>query len=218
MKKELTAEDFKEIERRIGYVFRDKSLLKLAFTHSTYSNRYGGENNERAEYLGDSVLQLIVSEAQYRAKENKPAGAMTKERQRLVSGEALLSVVGDMGIKDYLLFVGGSANIGEKTVSSLFETVTAAIYLDGGYKEAEKFVLRHLKATDSENYIEKLQETEKGRLNPVYEEVSKTGSDNDPLYRYRVRIADGRSADGEGGDITSAKQEAAKKLLEILSF
>lgn len=218
MKKELTAKDVAEIERRIGYTFRNKALLRLAFTHSTYSYQYGGECNERAEYLGDSVLQLVVSEAQYLSGEKQSAGDMTKARQKLVSGESLLSVVKDMGIMDYLLFTGGNSNIGVKTVSSLFEAVTAAIYLDGGYENAKKFVLKHVKALETENYIEKLQEAERGRLNPVYTEISKTGTDNEPVYRYRVSVADGRSASGAGGDITSAKQEAAKRLLELLSL
>ena len=218
MKKELTARDDEEIEKKIGYAFKNKSLLKLAFTHSTYANQYGGEDNERLEYLGDSVLQLVVSEAQYHSSEKKPEGSMTEERQRFVSQGALLSVVKDLGIFDYLLCVGGQANFGGKTVSSLFETVTAAIYLDGGYDEAKSFVLKHLKEIKSENYIGKLQELQDGRLNPVYREVSKQGTDNAPLYRYSVSVNSGERAEGEGGDITSAKQSAAKTLLEKLSL
>ena len=151
---------FAEAERKIGYVFKDKELLTLAFTHSTYSNVHGGENNERLEYLGDAVLQLVVSELLYACEENGrkfTEGEMTESRQRLVNQKALSAVVEKMGLKEYLLFEGGASNVGEKTTSSLFETVAAAIYLDGGFEAAKKFVSRHLQLSREENYIGKLQ-------------------------------------------------------------
>ena len=124
---------FTEIEEKIGYVFADRGLLKEAFTHSTYANVYGGKDNERMEYLGDAVLQLVVTEWQYARHKRAEEGVLTRERQKLVCEDALDEAVQALGIQKYLLVSGGRANVGKKTVSSLFETVIAAIYLDGGY-------------------------------------------------------------------------------------
>ncbi|MBQ5930135.1 MAG: ribonuclease III, partial [Clostridia bacterium] len=124
---------YQEIERVLGYTFRDKSLLKEAFTHSTYANIHGGKDNERLEYLGDAVLQLVVTEWQYKDDERANEGELTRERQQLVCGDALDDAVENLNLQKYLLIEGGKANIGKKTVSSIFEAVAAAIYLDGGY-------------------------------------------------------------------------------------
>ena len=204
---------FAEAERKIGYVFKDKELLTLAFTHSTYSNVHGGENNERLEYLGDAVLQLVVSELLYACEENGrkfTEGEMTESRQRLVNQKALSAVVEKMGLKEYLLFEGGA--------SSLFETVAAAIYLDGGFEAAKKFVSRHLQLSREENYIGKLQIwlQKRGKPIPDYGEAQKSGADHAPVWTVTAR-ADGAEATGTGKNITAAQQEAAKKLLSILS-
>lgn len=212
---------FAEAEQKIGYVFKDKELLTLAFTHSTYSNVHGGENNERLEYLGDAVLQLVVSELLYACEENGrkfTEGEMTEGRQRLVNQKALSAVVEKMGLKEYLLFEGGASNVGEKTTSSLFETVAAAIYLDGGFEAAKKFVFRHLQLSREENYIGKLQIwlQKRGKPIPDYGEAQKSGADHAPVWTVTAR-ADGAEATGTGKNITAAQQEAAKKLLSILS-
>lgn len=132
---------YAEIEKKIGYRFRDRKLLKQAFTHSTYAHAFGGEDNERMEYLGDSVLQLVVTEWQYERNTQAQEGQLTRERQKYVCEEALDDAVRAAGLDDYLLVVGSSANVGKKTVSSLFETVVAALYLDGGYEVAKTFIL-----------------------------------------------------------------------------
>lgn len=115
---------FAEAERKIGYVFKDKELLTLAFTHSTYSNVHGGENNERLEYLGDAVLQLVVSELLYGCEENGrkfTEGEMTESRQRLVNQKALSAVVEKMGLKEYLLFEGGASNVAKRRLPAFLK-------------------------------------------------------------------------------------------------
>ena len=134
---------YAEIEEKIGYTFQDKALLKEAFTHSTYANAFGGKDNERMEYLGDAVLQLVVTEWQYARDKRAEEGALTRERQKYVCETALDEAVRALGLQSYLLISGGRANVGKKTVSSLFETVIAAIYLDGGYMPAKAFILAH---------------------------------------------------------------------------
>ena len=210
---------YAEIENIIGYTFYDKRLLLTAFTHSTYAHAHGGKDNERMEYLGDSVLQLIVTEWQYQVDEKASEGELTKERQLLVCEKALDTAVRKLGLDKYLLIVGGKANVGKKTVSSLFETVTAAIYLDGGYAAAKEFIFRHaiLKSQDAEkNPKGALQEylQSMGEQPPVYT-FEKEGKDNQPIFRVTV-TAFGKTAKGEGGSKKQAEANAASALLKAL--
>lgn len=212
---------FAEVEKKIGYVFRNKNFLKTAFVHSTYSNAKGlEENNERMEFLGDAVLQLIVSERLYFQGDNGrklSEGEMTEFRQRAVCKEALLEAAEELELKSYLLMEGGEANVGEKTVSSLFETVTAAVFLDGGYKEAENFVLQNLKICRAENYKGALQELLQSRKkDPPRYEITREGADNAPVFTCRVS-ADGQTGEGKGKTKIASQQQAAKTLLKLLS-
>ena len=205
-----------EVEKKLGYVFQKKDLLIRAFVHTSYARVEGIESNERMEYLGDAVLQLVVTEWQYfRAEDSE--GEMTKGRQNLVCQDTLLQEVKELGIEKYLLKVGGKENVGAKTVSSLFETVIAAIYLDGGYEPAKEFILKRLSDRDDVNYKGELQEfaQKRGESLPVY--ASKEfGKDNAPFFKATVTLM-GKSADGEGKTIKAAERDAAKKLLWILS-
>ena len=207
------------IEEKIDYCFRDKDLLIEAFTHSTYANKYGGKDNERMEYLGDAVLQMVVTEWQYARDKRADEGDLTKERQKLVCEDALYQAVLALDVKKYLRTVGSGANVGKKTVSSLFETIIAAIYLDSGYTEAKRFILRFgiLKEQNVEkNAKGALQEflQKRGEDMPVYK-TRKTGKDNDPVF-YAEVSALGERADGEGKSKRLAEQAAAEKLLEKL--
>ncbi len=209
-----------EIEEKIDYTFRNKDLVIEAFTHSTYANKYGGKDNERLEYLGDAVLQMVVTEWQYGRDKRADEGDLTKERQTLVCEDALYKAVLALDIKSYLRIVGSSANIGKKTVSSLFETVVAAIYLDGGYEAAKKFILKFggLKEQSCEkNAKGALQEflQKRGEDMPTYQ-TEKSGKDNEPLFRARVS-AIGKTAQGEGKSKRLAEQAAAEKLLNALT-
>ena len=210
---------YAEIEGKIGYVFREKALLKQAFVHSTYAHMHGGEDNERMEYLGDSVLQLVVTDWQYKTDKTAPEGALTRARQKLVCENALDEVVGKLDISRYLLIEGTRANVGKKTVSSLFETIVAAIYLDGGYAQAQRFILQNLtkpQEQNSTNFKGKLQEFLQGigEKTPAYE-TRKEGKDNAPKF-FATVAACGKSGKGEGGSKREAEQNAARALLKIL--
>ena len=209
----------KEIENKIGYTFQDKDLLRVAFTHSTYANAYGGKDNERMEYLGDAVLQLVVTEWQFARYERAEEGEMTRQRQKYVCEEALDEAARGLGLQKYLLVAGGKANVGKKTVSSLFETVVAAIYLDGGYDAAKAFIVKYGRLETqsvSTNYKGALQELlqSKGEQPPVYKTV-KSGKDNAPTF-VATAIAMGETATGEGGSKKEAEQQAAERLLAVL--
>ena len=209
-----------EIESKIGYSFTDRALLLEAFTHSTYANAHGGKDNERMEYLGDAVLQMIVTEWQYARDKKADEGDLTQERQKLVCEKALDDAVRALGLQKYLLSEGSRANVGKKTVSSLFETVIAAIYLDGGYDKAKAFVLTHgqLAEKAQKNPKGDLQEflQKRGEKLPVYR-VEKKGKDNSPTF-YCEAQALNLTARGEGRSKREAEQEAAEKLLDMLTL
>ena len=207
---------YAEIEQRLGYAFKDKTLLKTAFTHASYSHRFGGENNERLEYLGDAVLQLIVTEWQYLGDANAAEGKLTAERQKLVCKDALDSATDALGIFDYILLDGTEHNIQGKAKSSLFEAVVAGIYLDGGYENAKNFVITHgnlrrniLQSNpkgELKEYLEK-----RGLGEPKYE-VIKTGKDNAPVFKAKV-TALGEEASGQGRTKKEAEAVSASRLL-----
>ncbi len=209
---------YSEIEQKLQYVFRNKGLLETAFTHSTYANAHGREDNERLEYLGDAVLQLVVTQWQY-ISSGAQEGELTKQRQKLVCEAALFSAVERLDIKRYLLISGGKENVGKKTVSSLLETVIAAIYLDGGFDAAKKFIERNLlrgKSEKEENPKGDLQEflQRKGEQLPLYT-CQKSGMDNAPVFVCEA-AAMGKIAHGKGKSKRQAEQNAAKALLQAL--
>ncbi len=201
-----------KIEQILGYTFSDKQLLIRALTHSTYANLHGGEDNERLEYLGDSVLQLIVTERQY-LFDSDGEGEMTKRRQRAVCEEALLAAVETMGLPAFLRYEGKEQNVGKKTLSSLYESVLAAIYLDGGMVAAKAFADRYPTGKRAErNYKGELQEylQSKGLPVPTYtDETREEGFES-------VVEAEGRQGRGKAGSKRAAEQLAAKALLQQL--
>ena len=205
-----------EIENKLGYTFKDKELLKRAFVHSSYGREKKIPDNERLEYLGDAVLQLVVTEWQY-ARDKADEGDMTKYRQKLVCEDTLLAEVEELGLDKYLLYSGRrGVNVGEKAFSSIFETVVAAMYLDGGYEHVKAFILERMSDRDEKNYKGELQEflQKRGAEVPVYE-LQKQGKDNAPTY-YATVTALARTGMGEGKNKKTAERLAAKELLDIL--
>ena len=210
--------DVQQIEQKIGYVFSDKELLKTAFTHVSFAKANGCADNERLEYLGDAVLELLITERQYYDSVSTE-GAMTKSRQRLVSKQPLKEAIQRMDVAQYLRFLGGKDNVGDKTVSSLYESLLAAIYLDGGMEAARAFVGRHplVQTERSSNHKGDLQEylQKQGKQLPVYR-FQKQGPDNAPTFFCEV-LADGVKGRGSGATKREAEQLAARQLLELLS-
>lgn len=204
-----------EIEEKLGYTFHDKGLLKQAFTHSSYANIWGDKDNERMEYLGDAVLQLVVTEWQY-GNDNRAEGKLSALRQHFVRKEALDSLTDALGVYEYLIFSGSKENLGDKTKSDLFEAIVGAIYLDGGYFPAKKFILAHGNLSlegEVQNYKGALQEwlQQRGENPPQYRSV-KTGKDHAPRFQCVVSAL-GESAEGEGKTIKEAESYAASRLL-----
>ena len=207
---------YNEIENKLGYIFRNKSLLKEAFTHSSYAHHHGGNDNERLEYLGDAVLELVISDWQYKKDDGATAGEMTSVRQKLVCKSALDTATDGLGVWEYLLYVGTLENLRGKPKSSLFEAITAAIYLDGGYIAAQNFILSHgnLRITqNTENFIGRLKEylEKRGKEQPK-EEITQSGKPNKPIF-HCVLTALGESAEGDGRSKREARAVASARLL-----
>lgn len=208
---------YRDIEKKIGYVFQNKTLLKTAFTHSSYSNTYGGKHNERLEYLGDAVLQLVVTEWQFLREPTVREGKLTAERQKLVCRDALDSAIDALDVWRYLLNAGGEDNVGDKAKSSLFEALTAAIYLDGGYERAKAFVYAHGNLGAAKNAAR----NSIGELKEYLESLGKSdaeyafwqsGKAHAPYFKCEA-YALGETATGEGKTKKEAKATAAARLL-----
>lgn len=205
-------ETYRLAEEHIGYRFSDRKLLKTCFTHTSYTNVGGGENNERLEFLGDAVLQLCVTEELY-TDVGESEGELTELRKQYVSQKALEAAERRAGLMEFLRHSGGESNVGGKTASNLFEAVVAGIYLDGGMDEAKAFLKRYLVRIERENDKNLLQELvqERERRTPSYRVEERDGS-----YFCTVRAL-GKQACGEGASKKQAETRAAHALYQILS-
>lgn len=199
-------------EEAIGYTFKDRILLKTCFTHKSYTNFCGEENNERLEFLGDAVLGLAVTEMLYHG-DKADEGRLTERRKQFVSKPALEAAESKAGLMRFLRFSGGEENVNGKTASNLFEAVTAGIYLDGGTEEVKRFLKRYLSQIETENYKTMLQEyvQERTKSTPFYSVREENGG-------YSCRVAAlGLEATGTGESKKAAETGAAKNLYTKLT-
>lgn len=205
-------EELKEAEAVLGHTFRNRELLKACFTHRSYSNVFGGKDNERLEFLGDAVLELVVTEELFRSSENRE-GALTEMRQRYVSQSALEAACARAGLMRFLRHSGGEQNLGGKTSSNLFEAAIGGLYLEGGMEPVRAFLKKYLVLCPTENYKTLLQEyvQEREKRTPDYR--TKAVGDG---YECTV-TALGKSAAGYGESKKSAETAAAEQLLKILN-
>lgn len=223
----------KELENNIGYTFKNKTLLKNALTHSSYANEKKGEAvcNERLEFLGDSVLSIIVSDYIYKNFPNLPEGQLTRLRASLVCEKTLCAFSKELGIGDYLLLgKGEKANHGNERASILadaFEAILAAIYLDGGFEPAKKHVLRfvkeelsHMEHEAFKDYKTELQEII--QRNPEeqlsYVLIGESGPDHDKTFTVEVHLNSNVIGTGSGRNKKNAEQAAARKALELMGI
>ena len=218
----------KQIQQNIGYEFTRPSLLTQAFTHSSFAQKHGIEDNERMEFFGDAVLELIVSEYLYANKPSYDQGRMTKVRAALVSAEGLRPVVDRMDVLKYLQVADKHANLqqlSKKIEANLFEAILCAVYLDGGMSAAKKFVFAHMaeelaqadniRYKDDKTALQELCQADKTLGTPTYEKVSQSGPQNAPTIVVRLTLGC-HAVTAQGQSKKQAEQEAAKKLLEIL--
>ena len=218
----------KMFENNIKYTFKNKSLLELALTHSSYANesRVHIEYNERLEFLGDAVLQLVTSEKLYKENPNMPEGKMSKQRAALVCEDALANYSKQIDMGRFLLLGKGEENTGGRERPSIladaFEAVIGAIFLDGGIENAKKFILRFLddKGLHLQDYKTLLQEII--QKNPgerlSYVVVAEDGPDHNKSFTVEVKLNSNSIGTGFGKSKKAAEQQAAKEALELMGY
>lgn len=225
-----TKERYAALESRIGYHFHDHSLLLQALTHSSYANErkiHKVPDNERLEFLGDAVLELVSSEMIFLEHAQMTEGEMSKLRASLVCEPSLAYCAREIGLGDYLFLGKGEQATGgaqrDSILSDALEAVIGAIFLDGGFTNAKEFIGRHV-LNDLENkklfFDSKtiLQEIVQGRGKGkvVYELVSESGPDHNKTFVVRTVVEGTLEMSGSGRTKKAAEQEAAYKAILAL--
>ncbi len=223
--------NLEELEKNIGYTFKNKELLKQALRHTSYANERNLESNEKLEFLGDSILEFLSSKYIYKNYPNLREGEMTKVRATVVCGNSLSKVAKLHNFSDFL-YLGKSE---QKTRGSerpailedAVEAVIAAIYLDGGIEPAEKFIVENLKREIAEatkhvgdkDYKTVLQEKlqEHGDVKIEYKTIGESGPDHNKTFEADVEVNGKFLAKGKGKSKKEAQMHAAKKALENLN-
>jgi ribonuclease-3 len=221
-----------DVEKIIGYSFKDKMLLRQCFTHASYANEHGEKDNELLEFFGDAIIQYVVTEYLYKNSAGDE-GKLTQKRASMVSKGPLLKAVISLGLNEYVLLGRGlekSASLDEKLFSSIYEALVAGIYLDGGMVPVKKFIKETLiKEFDKQEKAVKSQKqkndgknalqeyVQKNKLGTIsYETLSKTGPDHSPEFRVAVLINGTRIAEGKGQSKKTAESVSAVEALKII--
>ena len=222
--------DYEALERVLGHTFQDKALLETALTHTSFANeaRHGTKHNERLEFLGDSVLSIVVAEYLF-THSSLPEGDLTRMRASLVCEAALFTFAQKIGLGRWLRLGHGEEMGGGRTrpsvVSDAFEAVIAALYLDGGIDAARAFILPFVtsaltKQSAEEDYKTKLQEVV--QQNPSerlrYVVASQTGPDHAKHFVVEVHLNSNCIGSGEGHSKKQAEQAAAKEALALMGY
>lgn len=213
----------KKIEEKIGYTFRDGALLERAFTHASASAR---DNYQNLEFLGDSVLGFIVSRTLYSEYADTDEGSLTKMRAAVVSERPLAAAIDRLGVAEELITGESEKKNGVSDHSSvkcdLFESLTAAIYLDGGLDEAEKFVLGALSEEIAAAADSAKRSDAKSRINEYamkkgvsaeYREEKRTGAPHMPVFTFSLLLGGEVAGEGSGTSKRAAQQAAAREAL-----
>ena len=219
------------LEQKIGYTFRDRALLENALTHSSYANEHrekGVLSNERLEFLGDSILGLVVADHLYRTRPDLPEGDLTRIRAALVCENSLVDVARELDLGSYLKLGKGEDSGGGRRRPSIqadaVEAMLAAVYLDGGIGQVRKLIhaliLGHEKektaaGRDYKTALQELVQRESGQV-LVYSLVGESGPDHAKVFSMEV-LLNGRSiGTGEGHSKKEAEQAAARAAVERL--
>lgn len=225
--------DLEQVQEIIGYRFNDVSLLSLAMTHRSYAstNVNADESNERMEFVGDSVLGLVIAHQLFADHPNWREGELTKVKALLVNETTLAEIGKEIGLNQHIFLSAEEEKSGgwerPSIVSDAVESVIAAIYFDGGFEAAKKFVLEQIysrkadvRADSSQrNYKGELLELVQGRGEsmPRYDVVSQSGPDHEKTFNVVVSISGRTLGSGIGSSKKEAEQKAAAEALERLN-
>jgi ribonuclease III len=216
----------KDLEKIIKYSFRNNSLLTKSLTHKSFDNLI---NNEKLEFLGDRVLGLVISQKLLEKFPEEKEGIIDKKFANLVNKKTCSAIARKLNLKKFLFLGASHKNLerfADKIVSDCLEAIVGAIYLDGGLKAAQKFILKFW-----ESYLDKsivtlidsktqLQEysLKKYKELPKYIFHKKTGPQHKPLFKTEVQIPNSKKISGSGSSKKNAQQNAAAKLLRVLKI
>ena len=216
----------KELEKIIKYTFKKSSLLEKALTHKSYDNNI---NNEKLEFLGDRVLGLVISEKLLDKFPDEKEGIIDKKFANLVNKKTCLIIAKKINLKKFIMLGSSHKKLersADKISSDCLEAIVGAIYLDGGLKSVEKFILSFweeflLKSTitliDSKTKLQEFS-LKKFKELPKYIFFKKTGPQHRPLFKTEVQIPNSKKIVGVGSSKKNAQQNAAAKLLKILNI
>lgn len=223
--------NLREIEKKLGYIFNDKNLLELAFIHRSYVNENKGikEHNERLEFLGDSILGLIISEHLFKYLPLTREGELSFLRSRLVEAKSCAYYVHKLGVGESLLLgKGEKQNEGKGRLSihaDLFEAIMGALFLDGGFEACKTFFFMHFNE-DVEKILKMPMQNWKALLQdlsqknyqemPIYNVLEATGPDHKKSFKVAVLIKNELVGEGFGFSKKEAEQEAASSALKKL--
>jgi ribonuclease-3 len=220
------------LQSQLGYTFKDAGLLRLALTHPSVSHEMGAstQTNQRLEFLGDAVLQLVLTDALYAAFPGFSEGHLTKARAKLVNRRTLADHSRQLGLGHHLIVSRGEEYQGGRNrlsaLADTYEAMLGAIFLDGGFEAARGFIVRQFQATFAGLSTTPLMENPKGELQellqassveaPRYSVVSATGPDHDRVFECTVHHGGRELARGLGKSKKAAESEAASAALRKL--
>ena len=215
-----------ELENIIKYTFKDKSILQRVLTHKSFNNH---KNNEKLEFLGDRVLGLVISKKLIDKYPDEKEGVIDKKFANLVNKKTCINVAKKINLKKFLHLGSSHKNLersSEKIVSDSLEALVGGIYLDGGFKESEKFILYFWNSYIDKSIITlidpktKLQEysLKRYKILPKYTFSKKTGPQHNPSFKTEVQIPESKKIVGVGSSKKNAQQNAAAKLIKILNI
>ena len=224
--------DLLKLEGILDVSFTDKNFLLSAITHRSYLNEHREatqEHNERLEFLGDAVLELVVTDFLYKKYPEKPEGELTAVRAALVNTISLSEASTQLGVNDFLLMSKGEAKDTGRArnyiLANAFEALIGAIYMDKGYEKAKDFIGNNL-FHKTEKIVEKrLWQDPKSRfqelaqenvsVTPTYETLNQVGPDHDRVFTVGVYLGKDKVAEGQGRAKQEAEQAAAEKAIEV---
>ncbi len=227
---ELNDADLAAVEALVKTTFQDKELLRSSLTHRSYLNEHREatwSHNERLEFLGDAVLELVITDFLYRKYPEKPEGELTAVRAALVNTVSLSSAAATLGVNDYLLMSKGEAKDSGRArqyiLANAFEAIIGALYLDQGYDAAKIFIAEQLFARTEEIVEKRLWQDAKSRfqelaqehvsVTPVYQTLSQTGPDHNRTFTIGVFLRSEQVAQGTGRSKQEAEQAAAEAAI-----
>lgn len=227
--------DFGQFEKIIGITFKDKGLLRQAFVHRSYINENkdaGFGHNERLEFLGDAVLELVITDYLYKKYPDKTEGDMTSYRSALVNATTCAAVATKLTMNDFLMLSRGEAKDTGRArqfiLANTLEALIGAIYLDQGYDVTRDFIYKNISPLidsviaegswiDSKSLFQERAQDIEGAT-PIYKTLKEVGPDHDKRFTVGVYVKEKMVANGDGKSKQDAEQAAAKKALEVKNW